>query len=130
MSDKDEHTWEEINLNDNADVWDKEKPIEGVFVKMEDGIGPNESKMYTIKTNNGEVKVWGSMVLDDKLADIDPDSYIKIEYEGKVKGKKAEYHSYKVFIDRGYESDGLGSHDEPEPDSMPPDFLLPDEDKE
>jgi hypothetical protein len=104
MSDR---KWKEITL-ESADVWDKSDPVEGKFLKMESEVGPNKSKMYTVETENGEVKVWGSTVLDDKLMGVPQGTYIKIEYEGKLKSKKgAEYHSYKVFIDEddssGYE---------------------------
>lgn len=91
--------WKEITL-ENADVWNREQPIEGTFVKSESDIGPNKSHMYTINTGKGEVKVWGSTVLDDKLLGVPKGSYVKIEYEGKLKSKKGtEYHSFKVFID-------------------------------
>lgn len=95
--------WKEVTL-ESSDVWDKQQPIEGKFVKVETEIGPNKSNMYTIKTDDGEIKVWGSTVLDDKLMGVPEGSYVKIEYEGKLKSKKgAEYHSYKVFIDTGAE---------------------------
>lgn len=97
-----DRVWKEITVDTNSDVWDKEKPIEGTLTKTEHDIGPNKSNMYTIKTEEGEVKVWGSTVLDDKLLGVPQGSYVKLEYEGKLKSKKgAEYHSYKVFIDEG-----------------------------
>jgi len=89
-------TWKEITVEDNADVWDKAEPLEGALTKVESEIGPNKSKMYTV----GDTKVWGSTVLDDKLMSVPVGTFVKIEYEGKLKSKKgAEYHSYKVFID-------------------------------
>lgn len=94
--------WREITVNDNTDVWDKENPIEGVLVKIELDVGPKKSKMYTLKTTNGEIKVWGSTVLDNKLEDIVEGNYIKIEYEGKQKSSIGnEYHNFRVFIDDG-----------------------------
>jgi hypothetical protein len=109
--------WTEKTL-EAGDVWDKEEPIEGKFVKTETNVGPNGSNMYTIETDKGEMKVWGSTVLDDKLLGVIPNTYVKIEYEGKLRGKKGnEYHSYKVFIDL----DSM-PQDEPDP-QMPPDFL-------
>lgn len=87
-------------MDANTDVWDKSEILEGKFSKVEQDVGPNKSKMYTIETDKGEVKVWGSTVLDDKLIGVSQGTYVKIEYEGKMKSKKgAEYHSYKVFID-------------------------------
>lgn len=93
-------TWKEIVVDSNSEVWDREKAIEGTFLKTETEIGPNKSNMYTIKTKDGEVKVWGSTVLDDKLMGVPTGTYVKIEYEGKLASKKGtQYHSYKVFID-------------------------------
>ena len=98
MVDK-KRNWSEVEV-DTGTVWDKEKPIEGGYGGVEENVGPNESRMYTIKTNDGEIKVWGSKVLDDKLLGIPKGSYVKIEYGGKVKSKKGtEYHDYKVFVD-------------------------------
>lgn len=96
MSDR---NWREVTL-ETGTVWDKAKPIEGIYLGVEESIGPNKSNMYTIDVSGSEVKVWGSTVLDDKLKSIDIGAYVKIEYEGKLKSKKgSEYHSYKVFVD-------------------------------
>lgn len=111
--------WKEIQVDTNSDVWNKENPIEGELVKIENDIGPNKSNMYTIKTEDGEVKVWGSTVLDDKLLGVPTQTYVKIEYEGKLKSKKgAEYHSYKVFIDE----DSAPQAEELPVDDIPPEF--------
>ena len=92
--------WTEVSVDTDNSVWDKELPIEGEFVKLERDVGPNKSLMYTIKTDDGEVKVWGSTVLDDKLMGIVVGTYVRIEYEGKVTSKKGtSYHDSKVFID-------------------------------
>jgi hypothetical protein len=102
----DNHKWKEVVL-DSGEVWNKEAPIEGKLLKTEQEVGPNKSKMYTLETDNGEVKVWGSTVLDDKLMGVPEGTYIKIDYEGKLKSKKGtEYHSYKVFIDEQSLGDG------------------------
>lgn len=99
--------WKEVTLED-GEVWNKENDIEGKLVKTETEVGPNKSKMYTIETDDGPVKVWGSTVLDDKLMGVPQGTWVKIEYEGKLKSKKgAEYHSYKVFIDTATMPDEL-----------------------
>lgn len=109
--------WTEKTM-ENSEVWDKEKPIEGKLTRTESNIGPNKSMMYTIETDDGATKVWGSTVLDDKLLGVPLNTFIKIEYEGKLKSKKgAEYHSYKLFIDED------SMPDEAPNDDMPPDAL-------
>lgn len=108
--------WREVTLED-GDVWDKSGPLEGVMLKAERDVGPNKSMMYTVKTDKGEVKVWGSTVLDDKLLGVPQGTYIRLEYEGKQKSKKGtEYHSYKVFID---DNEPVLADEE----DVPPEFL-------
>ena len=108
--------WKEVVLDTNSEVWDREDPLEGKYTKVEKEVGPNKSNMYTIETKEGEVKVWGSTVLDDKLMGVPIGTTVKVEYEGKLKSKKgAEYHSYKVFIDESSVPDGKDEvHDVPE----------------
>lgn len=95
----DKRVWKEVNV-DSGEVWDKSAALEGTFLKVDESVGPNGSKMYTIKTDDGEVKVWGSTVLDDKLMSVPRGTYVKIQYEGLLKGKRGtDYHAYKVFFD-------------------------------
>lgn len=115
----DNRKWREITLNDSNDVWDKELPIEGEFIKVERDIGPNKSNMYTIKTDVGEIKLWGSTVLDDKLMGVPQGAYVQIEYEGKKPSKNGgSYHSYKVFLDE----DSISENEEIPPEDIPEDF--------
>ena len=105
--------WKEVTLEDSK-TWDKSAPIEGKFVKVETEIGPNDSNMYTLETSDGPIKVWGSTVLDDKLAGVSPNTYIKIDYEGKLTSKKgSQYHSYKVFIDNAEPVEEVHTNDAP-----------------
>lgn len=111
--------WAEQTLNNDSEVWDKEKPLEGKLLRTEHDVGPNKSNMYTVETENGEVKVWGSTVLDDKLLGVPTGVYVRIEYEGKKPSKNGgSYHSYKVFIDE----DSLPQESPSDPD-MPEDSL-------
>lgn len=102
-----ERNWKEITVEDDSTVWDKILPLEGSFEKVENDVGPNKANLYTIKKEDGEeIKVWGSKVLDDKLMGVPKGVFVKLEYEGKVKGKSGnEYHSYKVFMDLDSEAD-------------------------
>lgn len=118
-----ERNWQEQTLDTSTDVWNKEKPIEGKLVKIETNVGPNDSKMYTFLTDDGEVKVWGSTVLDDKLMGVPLQTYVKIDYEGKIKGKKGtSYHSYHVFVD----VDSMPQEEEIPLSEVPPEFLATD----
>lgn len=108
------HNWSEISV-DTSDAWDKENddPVEGVYLGVQDNVGPNDSKMYTVRTKDGDVKVWGSTVLDNKLANLPIGSYLKIEYDGKKKGKRGtSYHDYKVYIDIDYKKPTVTTNDD------------------
>ena len=98
--------WREITVDD-SEVWNKPAPevgatLEGEFVKTEENIGPKKSKLHVIKTGKGEVKAWGSTVLNDKLLGVPTGAYVKIEYGGMKQSKMGQdYHDYKVFVDDG-----------------------------
>ena len=55
-------------------AWKPEKvdePIEGLLVKVEEKVGPNESILYRIEQMGGEqISVWGSTVLDIRMAEV------------------------------------------------------------
>lgn len=112
MGNNSERKWREVTLDDGS-VWDKESPLEGTFVRTQEDVGPKKSKLHVIKTDEGEVKAWGSTVLNDKLLGVPSGAYVKIEYGGMKQGKNGQdYHDYKVFID----DDSLDG-------DMPKDFL-------
>ena len=65
-------------------------------------VGPGKfenSKVYIIEKENGTaVRVFGAVILDDKMSQVEIGEYIKIEYKGKVKtgsGKMAGM--YEVY---------------------------------
>lgn len=117
-----ERNWKEIQVDTNGDVWDREEPLEGKFVKVEHDVGPKKSNMYTVETDDGEVKAWGSKVLDDKLLSVPAGTYVKLEYTGKAKGQSGnEYHTFKVFIDEDSvpaETDKPAAKKEAKPDTI------------
>lgn len=92
--------WKEVQLSDDS-IWDKEEPLEGTYTTVETNKGQKgNSNLYTFKTDKGEIKAWGSTVLDDKMLGVPIGTYVRIEYEGLIKSKRGtEYHSYKVFFD-------------------------------
>lgn len=114
--------WTEVTAETNSEVWARDKPIEGQLVKVQSGVGPNESMLYTLKTDSGNVSVWGSTVLDTKFAEIENGSMVKIEPQGEVKSEKTQrkYQDYKVFtIPPAYkEIEGAEPLPEP-PDNIP-----------
>jgi hypothetical protein len=102
--------WKEATVGD-GEIWDREKAIQGTLVKKQENIGPNESFLYTLRTKDGDVGVWGSSVLDTKFQEIEVGYEVKVEPLGKTKSPKTgrEYFDYKVMyrpaemIESGYE---------------------------
>ena len=88
--------WIEVGGGDST-VWDKEQPIQGVFVGMKTNVGRNKSNMYTLKTKDGEVDIWGSTVLDSKFENIGQGMEVRIECLGETESKSGNtYIDYKV----------------------------------
>lgn len=99
------HNYVENNpKSDDDTIWDKEADpiLEGKLVRIETNVGPNSSTLYTIKKDDDtELKVWGSTVLDDRFLGVPAQTYVKVSYEGLVKGKNGKsYHNYKVYVDQ------------------------------
>jgi hypothetical protein len=89
--------WIETTTNE-TEQWNKTDEIIGQLIKKQSGIGANESNLYTLRTKDGDVAVWGSTVLDTKFQDIEVGYDVKIEPLGKVKSPKTgrEYFDYTV----------------------------------
>lgn len=78
--------------------------VEGYFVDLREDVGDNKSNIYSLKDDDGNVSTfWGTFVLDDQLSKVAIGTYVKIQYDGKVKSKKGgrAYHSYEVFVLEG-----------------------------
>jgi hypothetical protein len=86
-----------IDLNDKAPTWDKKEPVQGFYTHKQENVGPNSSNLYTLKTDKGDVGVWGSTVIDSKFEQIPTGSEVRIESLGTAEGKNGkEYNDYKV----------------------------------
>lgn len=88
--------WITVGEGGNTPAWDRKEPVQGVFVDMKTDVGPNKSNMYTLKTKDGEVDVWGSTVLDSKFEQVPRGAEVRIEFLGMAEGKSGkEYADYK-----------------------------------
>ena len=94
--------FEEIELTDVLS-W---KPIEpgdsiaGRYIKSENGIGKGDGLIFhhLKDTDNQEVSILGSTVLNRKLDKIEPGTIIKIVYKGKATAKNGrEYNNFAVL---------------------------------
>jgi len=93
--------YEEINPTD----WTYENDgdfIEGVLVRVQENIGPNNSMLYSIETPEGVKSVWGATLLDSRMALVKMGNKLKITYKGKAEpqaGKNAAK-IFKVEVDK------------------------------
>ena len=79
-------TYQEISPN----LWTYEKDgdfVEGIVVAKEDNVGKNNAWLYSIDTPEGIKNVWGSTILDSKMAFIQVEDKIKITYLGLGEAK-------------------------------------------
>lgn len=91
----------------NPSIWEYKEVgdfIEGVFVRMQDKVGANESKMYSLETSEGIKNIWGSVILDERMALVRIGDKLKITYKGvskeSTKGKNPAK-IFKVEVDKG-----------------------------
>lgn len=91
--------WKKVEMSDSWNA-EEEKEIVGVLVDKQENVGPNESRLYTIETKDGErVGVWGSSVLDSRMKQIYVGEEVKIEFKGWEKNPQTgrEYKLYEVY---------------------------------
>lgn len=84
--------WKPINVGDS---------VEGVLLGLDESVGRNNSKIYSLETSDGKrYKIWGSAILDDRLKYCKIGDKIKIVYEGSTVNKIGQpLKIYKVFRD-------------------------------
>jgi hypothetical protein len=88
-----------------APAWDfEENPVvEGEYLGKQTDVGQNKSMLYRFRQDDGTVvAVWGSSVLDTKMANIAEGQRVKIEFLGKKKSPTKGHQPYKdfsVFVD-------------------------------
>jgi len=88
----------------NPEMWTYENDgdfVEGILVKKEDEVGENKSWLYSIETPEGVKNVWGSAVLDSRMAFIKVGSKTKITYKGlgEAKAGRKAPKIFKVEVD-------------------------------
>ena len=83
----------------NPEIWSYENEgdcIEGILVLKQEDVGDNKSRMYSIETPEGVKNVWGSAVLDNRMAFVKVGSKIKITFKG-LGDAKAGRKAPKIF---------------------------------
>lgn len=93
--------YEEINPS----IWTPEKEgdfIEGVFIKAEENVGPQDSKLYHLEVEEKPISIWGCAILDQRMVSVKPGDKLRITYKGlgeKQPGKN-QAKIFKVEVDR------------------------------
>ena len=97
--------WQEVKRDvdeiEKPTYWEPEaigETLEGTYIDLEEDVGQFKSKLYTIKTSQGEMKVWGSKVLDELMKKVDMGLEVRITYNGKQPSKtgKNPWKDFKV----------------------------------
>jgi hypothetical protein len=94
--------WKKVEVGNTWDVRTAKAgdEIVGLFVNKQEDVGENHSKLYTLETDKGNVSVWGTSVLDIRLANVKIGEEVKIVYLGSVPSEKRKgknYHNFDVF---------------------------------
>jgi hypothetical protein len=97
--------WKEVKRDEDVvekpSFWEPEaigETLQGTYIELEEDVGQYKSKLYTIKTSAGEVKIWGSKVLDELMKKVDLGLEVRITYNGKQPSKtgKNPWKDFKV----------------------------------
>lgn len=97
---KNKDDWTKVEM---SPAWKPEKEgdsVEGLFTRMEENVGDNNSNMYYLEQDNGEtIGVWGSTVLDVRLKNVKVGEMVKVVYQGVKKSEKTkrDYKDYDVY---------------------------------
>ena len=104
--------WQKVELADSHD-FSKEKKFTGVYIGKETNVGPNKSNLYKFKKDGKTISIWGSTVIDARMADIELGHEVMIVSLGDATSPSTgrTYSNYELFS-RPLES-SLGSNVEP-----------------
>lgn len=91
-------------------IWKPEKEgdfIEGILVQKQEDVGENKSMLYGMEVPDGVKNVWGSAILDERMAFIKVGQKVRITFKGLAEAKKGRSPAkiFKVEVD---EPDELG----------------------
>ena len=78
-----------------------EEFVEGIYLNKESNVGQNASNIYYIEqlTDKSVIQIWGTTILDQRMAPVKFGHQVKITYKGlgeKGKGGKQAPHIWKV----------------------------------
>ena len=96
---KDGYTEGPSSLTPTANWTTPGEYVEGEYLGVQEGVGPNESRLYNFKMEDGQiVSVWGGTVLDNRMDMMRPPvgNIVKIVYVGDG-NKKPGQNAPRIF---------------------------------
>ena len=90
--------WDDMYLfKDTGDIF------QGTFIQTVPDVGPNKSNVHVFQREDERIGIWGSILLDNRIAVISPDTLIHVVYNGDEVSDKSgrEYKSYSVYRKKG-----------------------------
>ena len=90
--------WKKIEKSESHN-FEISKEVSGIYLAKEENVGANNSTLYKIEVGDDVVSVWGSTVLDNKMAQATPGDEVRIVYLGKTKNQRTnrEYKNFEVY---------------------------------
>ena len=95
--------------------------VEGVLIKVQENVGPQNSALYTLEVNEKPESIWGCAILDQRMLGIKIGEKIRVTFKGVGEaspGKNAPK-MFKVEVDRPEAK----AEEESESESVPTDEI-------
>ena len=82
-----------------GDTWnfDEAPEMVGLYLGHEEGVGENDSNLYTFEVDQKNISVWGSTVLDIRLKNVKVGEEVKIVFNGMKDSPNRKGKQYKDF---------------------------------
>ncbi|MDE1867878.1 MAG: hypothetical protein KGI08_09255 [Thaumarchaeota archaeon] len=95
--------WQKVGM---SSIWDykalkKGAEVVGVYLYKEEGIGENNSTLYTLELPDGSgISIWGNTLLDMRFKNLKEGEEVKVVYLGQEPSQKRKgkfYHNFEVY---------------------------------
>ncbi|MDP1552315.1 MAG: hypothetical protein Q8M06_04810 [Methanobacteriaceae archaeon] len=72
--------------------------VQGKYIDLEEDVGQFKSRRYTVRQEDGEIKIWGSTVLDSLMKEVPLNREVRITFNGTQPSKSGRnpWKDYKV----------------------------------
>ena len=81
----------------------EDESVEGILISVVKDVGEHKSKIYNFENTKTNFSVWGSAILDQRMALAKPGDKLRITYKGLTEQKNEDKNPAKIFkveIDR------------------------------